>query len=73
MLSHRRFRPRGEASAINAVHVTMNQDAPRTLQTHQAAFRALGLDEALNRYRDCRVQPGVEFDHTQTSTINAGR
>ncbi len=34
--------PGGEASAINAVHVTREQDAARTLQTHQAAFRAPG-------------------------------
>ncbi|EHX7068832.1 tagatose-bisphosphate aldolase subunit GatZ, partial [Salmonella enterica subsp. enterica serovar Enteritidis] len=57
--------PGGEASAINAVHVTREQDAARTLQTHQAAFRALGLDEALNRVIAIVVQPGVEFDHTQ--------
>lgn len=57
--------PGGEASAINAVHVTREQDAARTMQTHQAAFRALGLDEALNRVIAIVVQPGVEFDHTQ--------
>ncbi|WXT27661.1 tagatose-bisphosphate aldolase subunit GatZ [Salmonella enterica subsp. enterica serovar Infantis] len=57
--------PGGEASAINAVHVTREQDAARTLQTHQAAFRALGLEEALNRVIAIVVQPGVEFDHTQ--------
>ncbi|MDI5349464.1 class II D-tagatose-bisphosphate aldolase, non-catalytic subunit, partial [Salmonella enterica subsp. enterica serovar Kentucky] len=42
----------------NAVHVTREQDAARTLQTHQAAFRALGLDEALNRVIAIVVQPG---------------
>ncbi len=47
------------------MHVTREQDAARTLQTHQAAFRALGLDEALNRVIAIVVQPGVEFDHTQ--------
>lgn len=37
----------------------------RTLETHQVAFRALGLEEALTRIIAIVVQPGVEFDHSQ--------
>ncbi|POP44079.1 tagatose-bisphosphate aldolase [Superficieibacter electus] len=57
--------PGGEASTIGTVHVTRAEDAARTLETHQIAFRALGLDEALERVIAIVVQPGVEFDHTQ--------
>lgn len=57
--------PGGEASTIGAVHVTREKDAARTLETHQIAFRALGLEEALTRVIAIVVQPGVEFDHTQ--------
>ncbi|SUH64448.1 D-tagatose-bisphosphate aldolase, class II, non-catalytic subunit [Salmonella enterica subsp. enterica serovar Madelia] len=53
--------PGGEASTIGSVHVTREVDAARTLQTHQAAFRALGLDEALNRIIAIVVQPGVDL------------
>lgn len=57
--------PGGEASTIGTVHVTCEKDAVRTLETHQIAFRALGLEEALSRVIAIVVQPGVEFDHTQ--------
>ena len=57
--------PGGEASTIGTVHVTREEDAARTLETHQVAFRALGLEEALTRVIAIVVQPGVEFDHTQ--------
>ncbi|CAM7529375.1 tagatose-bisphosphate aldolase subunit GatZ [Citrobacter sedlakii] len=57
--------PGGEASSIGTVHVTRADDAARTLETHQVAFRARGLDEALTRVIAIVVQPGVEFDHTQ--------
>jgi len=57
--------PGGEASTIGTVHVTREKDAARTLETHQIAFRALGLEDALSRVIAIVVQPGVEFDHTQ--------
>lgn len=57
--------PGGEASSIGSVHVTRPQDAAATLETHQAAFRAAGLEEAMQRVIALVVQPGVEFDHTQ--------
>ncbi|MEO3990318.1 tagatose-bisphosphate aldolase subunit GatZ [Pseudocitrobacter cyperus] len=57
--------PGGEASTIGTVHVTHEQDAANTLETHQTAFRALGLEDALTRVIAIVVQPGVEFDHTQ--------
>ncbi|MDT1873209.1 tagatose-bisphosphate aldolase, partial [Acinetobacter baumannii] len=47
------------------VHVTRAQDAAATLETHEADFRKLGLDAALERVIAIVVQPGVEFDHTQ--------
>ena len=57
--------PGGEASTIGSVHVTRAQDAATTLETHEAAFRNLGLNAALDRVIAIVVQPGVEFDHTQ--------
>lgn len=57
--------PGGEASTIGTVHVTREKDAARTLETHQIAFHALGLEDALSRVIAIVVQPGVEFDHTQ--------
>lgn len=57
--------PGGEASTIGSVHVTGAQDAATTLETHEAAFRNLGLNAALDRVIAIVVQPGVEFDHTQ--------
>ena len=57
--------PGGEAASINTVHVTREKDAAHTLETHQRAFKALGLEEALPRVIAIVVQPGVEFDHTQ--------
>lgn len=57
--------PGGEASTIGTVHVTREEDAARTLETHETAFRALGLEAALERVIAIVVQPGVEFDHTQ--------
>lgn len=40
--------PGGEASSIDTVHVTRVEDAASTLETHRAAFHALGLDEAMS-------------------------
>ena len=57
--------PGGEASSIDTVHVTRVEDAASTLETHRAAFHALGLDEAMSRVIGIVVQPGVEFDHTR--------
>ena len=41
--------PGGEATTIGSVHVTREEDAARTLETHQVAFSAIGLEEALTR------------------------
>lgn len=57
--------PGGEASSIATVHVTRAEDAANTLRTHQKAFIAAGLTEALSRVIALVVQPGVEFDHSQ--------
>ena len=56
--------PGGEASAIQAVHVTRPEDAMHTLELHYQAFRAAGLDDAIERIIGLVVQPGVEFDHS---------
>ncbi|EGN4496308.1 tagatose-bisphosphate aldolase subunit GatZ [Escherichia coli] len=56
--------PGGEASAIQLVHITHVEDAANTLRTHQKAFIARGLTEALTRVIAIVVQPGVEFDHS---------
>lgn len=44
-----KFRFGGEASAIQSVHITRAEDAANTLRTHQKAFIARGLAEALTR------------------------
>ncbi|WP_159565714.1 tagatose-bisphosphate aldolase subunit GatZ [Budvicia diplopodorum] len=56
--------PGGESHEIGSVHVTLPQDAHQTIVTHEAAFRAKGLDSALSRVIAMVVQPGVEFDHS---------
>ncbi len=56
--------PGGEASAIQSVHITHVEDTANTLRTHQKAFIARGLTEALTRVIAIVVQPGVEFDHS---------
>ncbi|PKH26409.1 tagatose-bisphosphate aldolase [Enterobacterales bacterium CwR94] len=56
--------PGGEAAAIHVVHVTRPEDAAHTLNIHYAAFRAAGLDAAIERIIGLVVQPGVEFDHS---------
>lgn len=43
--------PGGEASAIQSVHITHVEDAANTLRTHQKAFIARGLTEALRKVR----------------------
>ncbi len=60
----------GEASAIQSVHITHVEDAANTLRTHQKAFIARGLTEALTRVIAIVVQPGVEFDHSRLSIIS---
>ncbi|PLV54048.1 tagatose-bisphosphate aldolase subunit GatZ [Erwinia sp. B116] len=56
--------PGGEASAIHEVHVTRPEDAAHTLELHYQAFRAAGLEAAIERIIGLVVQPGVEFDHS---------
>ncbi|MGQ7096483.1 class II D-tagatose-bisphosphate aldolase non-catalytic subunit, partial [Escherichia coli] len=49
---------------IQSVHITHVEDTANTLRTHQKAFIARGLTEALTRVIAIVVQPGVEFDHS---------
>ena len=54
-----------QAAEETATDEQKRQDAAATLETHEAAFRNLGLNAALDRVIAIVVQPGVEFDHTQ--------
>jgi D-tagatose-1,6-bisphosphate aldolase subunit GatZ/KbaZ len=56
--------PGGEKQAIHQVHITTPEAAAETIRTHYDAFRALGLNDAVNRIIAIVVQPGVEFDHS---------
>ncbi|EDL54908.1 putative tagatose 6-phosphate kinase 1 [Vibrio mediterranei AK1] len=57
--------PGGEATEIEAVHVSKLTDIRNTIDTHVTAFEALGISEALSRVIAVVVQPGVEFDHSK--------
>ncbi|WP_159566266.1 tagatose-bisphosphate aldolase subunit GatZ [Budvicia diplopodorum] len=57
--------PGGESSAIGEVHVTTQADARYTIESHEKAFREIGLEKAIDRIVAVVVQPGVEFDHSQ--------
>ncbi|QQA44281.1 D-tagatose-bisphosphate aldolase, class II, non-catalytic subunit [Pelagovum pacificum] len=55
--------PGGALEEIDTLEVTSPDDAARTLELHEAAFRAAGLDDAVGRIVAIVVQPGVEFGH----------
>ncbi|CSQ43577.1 D-tagatose-1%2C6-bisphosphate aldolase subunit GatZ [Shigella sonnei] len=60
--------PGGEASAIQSVHITHVEDAANTLRTHQKAFIARGLTEALTRVIAIVVQPDTRMVYEAHST-----
>jgi D-tagatose-1,6-bisphosphate aldolase subunit GatZ/KbaZ len=55
--------PGGAAEALLQLKPTEPAAVTTTLEAHRAAFRALGLEEALERVIALVVQPGVEFDN----------
>lgn len=57
--------PGGEAHEIDTVHLTKAEDIQVTIDTHVEAFKAEGIEEAIERIIGVVVQPGVEFDHSQ--------
>lgn len=56
--------PGGEKEAIKAVHITTQDAAQETIDTHYQAFKSVGLHDAVERIIAIVVQPGVEFDHS---------
>lgn len=55
--------PGGAAEALDHVQATAPASARRTIDVHEEAFAAAGLQEAWSRVIALVVQPGVEFDH----------
>jgi D-tagatose-1,6-bisphosphate aldolase subunit GatZ/KbaZ len=55
--------PGGAAEELGALAVTTPAAAQATIETHRAAFAAIGLEDAWPRVVALVVQPGVEFDH----------
>ncbi|HHC7201731.1 TPA: D-tagatose-bisphosphate aldolase, class II, non-catalytic subunit [Vibrio parahaemolyticus] len=55
--------PGGEAEDLHDVQPTSPEAARQTIQAHQDAFAAAGLD-CWSRVVGLVVQPGVEFDHS---------
>jgi D-tagatose-1,6-bisphosphate aldolase subunit GatZ/KbaZ len=55
--------PGGAAESLDHVEVTAPESARRTIDVHEEAFSAAGLQEAWTRVVALVVQPGVEFDH----------
>lgn len=57
--------PGGATEELDHLQVTTPAAARHTLAVHEAAFKALQLQDAWDRVIAMVVQPGVEFDHTQ--------
>lgn len=56
--------PGGETEEPDALDVTSVERFNDTIETHRAAFKARGLDEAWGRIVSVVTQPGVDFGHT---------
>ena len=56
--------PGGETEEPDALDVTSVDRLHDTIQTHHAAFKARGLDDAWTRIVSVVTQPGVDFGHT---------
>ncbi len=63
--------PGGAQELEDELEVTRPSDAAQTLDMHQTAFAAMGLDAAWERVVGLVVQPGVEFDHHQVIHYDA--
>jgi D-tagatose-bisphosphate aldolase class II non-catalytic subunit len=57
--------PGGAQHALNSLEVTQPEAALRTVEVHQKAFSAAGLEAAFARAIGVVVQPGVEFASTE--------
>ncbi len=53
--------PGGATHALDEIELTRPDAAINTLEVHQRAFRAAGVEQALERVIGIVVQPGVEF------------
>ncbi len=53
--------PGGATHALDGIEVTRPEAARKTMAVHEAAFRAAGVEPALERVIAIVVQPGVEF------------
>ncbi|WP_182084973.1 D-tagatose-bisphosphate aldolase, class II, non-catalytic subunit [Aureimonas sp. ME7] len=56
--------PGGATHALDHLEITDPAAVRRTIEVHEMAFRALGLEEAFSRAIAVVVQPGVEFGHS---------
>jgi len=56
--------PGGETEEPDALDVTSVDRFHETIETHRAAFKARGLDDAWTRIVSVVTQPGVDFGHT---------
>lgn len=62
--------PGGEKHEIDTVELTKAADIQVTIDTHVEAFKAEGIEDAIDRIMGVVVQPGVEFDHSQVIRFN---
>ncbi len=62
--------PGGETHEIDTVNLTKVVDIQVTIDTHIEAFKAEGIEDAIDRIIGIVVQPGVEFDHSQVIRFN---
>lgn len=65
--------PGGATHALDDVELTRPEAALRTLEVHQAAFAAVGVEAALERVIGIVVQPGVEFGNENVVLYRPGR
>ncbi|MEI6896788.1 MAG: D-tagatose-bisphosphate aldolase, class II, non-catalytic subunit [Psychromonas sp.] len=62
-----------QESLSDELTLTTVSDARNTLVIHNAAFKALNLDQAWSRVVGLVVQPGVEFDHHKVIHYNSNK
>ena len=65
--------PGGAHEALGELQVTDATAATATIDAHQRAFQAAGLQQVWPRVIGLVVQPGVEFDHDKVIDFRASR
>ena len=65
--------PGGAHEALDVLEVTRTEDLAGTIEIHDRAFRAAGLEDAWDRVLAVVVQPGVEFGSEQVIDFVPGR